>query len=53
MKRGIAIEMDKQQVKNGVIVRNGRLSVYMPKPRFSGGEVKWYPDKIKEVVRHE
>lgn len=34
-------------VKNGVVERIGKSSVYVPKTNFRGGNIKWYEDKLK------
>lgn len=36
-------------VKNGVIQRIGRSSIYQPKTNFKGGSIKWYEDKPKKA----
>lgn len=37
-------------VKNGVVERIGRSSVYVPKTNFKGGSIKWYEDKPTNKV---
>lgn len=37
-------------VKNGVVEKIGRSSVYVPKTNFKGGSIKWYEDKPKKPV---
>lgn len=37
-------------VKNGVVEKIGRSSVYVPKTNFKGGSIKWYEGKPKKPV---
>ncbi|MGN1275906.1 MAG: hypothetical protein ACI4UK_02805 [Floccifex sp.] len=36
-------------VKNGVVEKVGRSSVYVPQTNFKGGSIKWYEDKPKKA----
>ena len=37
--------------KNGIITRIGRTGINQPKTNFSGGSVKFYEDKQKQVSK--
>lgn len=36
------------KIRDGVVVRTGKGSIYQPVTHFQGGSVKWYGDKVKK-----